>query len=347
MSAVSTSFAPDMIGGEIPLIDVADYLADKPGAAEVAAAKLRLAFETVGFYYLAGHGVPQALIDSTYEQAARFHAMPQDKKLALKVDEHNIGYMPIQKPPSRGPNAGRPPSQNEAYFLRRERSADDPAVRENRRFHARNKWPDPDDLPGFRDAVLAYIGTMERLGRRLVPLYALALGLAPDFFDEAFRSPHLILRMSRYRDIAGEDGAESLVPHTDSGFMTLLPPNRVPGLSILLPDGRWIEAPNVEGAFVVNGGDMLHRWTNERFLSTPHRVRNTSGALRYAIPFFFDPGHEAMIECIPGAGTAKYPPIRMGDYAVWFAAKSYAHMSKVETPPLEQIAPGTRATMRW
>ncbi|MFO1080485.1 MAG: 2-oxoglutarate and iron-dependent oxygenase domain-containing protein [Reyranellaceae bacterium] len=339
--------SPPLIAGTIPLIDVADYLAGKPGAADEAAAKLRWAFEKVGFYYLAGHGVPQALIDSTYEQASRFHDLPLAAKEALKVDEHNIGYLPVQRAPAGSPNAHRQPSQNEAYFLRRERTPDDPAVRENRRFHAMNKWPSADDLPGFRDATLAYIRTMEQLGLRLVPLYARALGLPDDFFAPAFRSPHLILRMSRYRSIAGEDGAESLVPHTDSGFMTLLPPNPVQGLAIQLPEGRWLDAPHVPGAYVVNGGDMLHRWTNERFLSTPHRVRNVSSGLRHAIPFFFDPGHEAMIECIPNAGPPKYPPIRMGDYAVWFASKSYAHMEKVETPPLEQIAPGARATMRW
>lgn len=337
-----------MVGGEIPLIDVAPYLAGVPGAAQRTAAELRFAFENVGFYYLRGHGVPQQMIDMAYAEAARFHAQPIERKLALRVDEHNIGYMPIARtPPPNAAAQGKKPSQNEAYFLRRERTPDDPVVLANRRFHAMNKWPAADDLPGFRDATLAYMQALERLSQKLVPLYALALGLPADFFAPAFQSPHLILRMSRYRDIAGEDEAESLVPHTDSGFMTLLPPNKVQGLSILLPDGRWMDAPTIPGAFVVNGGDMLHRWTNERFLSTPHRVRNTSGTVRYAIPFFFDPGHETMIECIASAEPAKYPPIRMGDYAVWFAAKSYAHMAKVETPDLEQIAPGRRATTRW
>ena len=103
--------------------------------------------------------------------------------------------------------------------------------------------------------------TLEALCRRLVLLYALALDLPADFFDACFAKPHMILRMSRYPVIDGEDETvASLVPHTDSGFMTLLPPNPVPGLSILLPSGRWIEAPGVEGAYVVNGGDILHRW---------------------------------------------------------------------------------------
>lgn len=338
-----------MVGGEIPLIDVAPYLADVPGAAQRAAAELRFAFENVGFYYLRGHGVPQALIDTAYAEAARFHAQPIEQKLALKVDEHNIGYMPIaRKPPPNAAAQGKKPSQNEAYFLRRERGTDDPDVLSNRRFHAMNKWPQESDLPGFRSNMLAYMSTLEALCQKLVKLYALALELPEGRFDSCFARPHMILRMSRYPVIDGADeSVASLVPHTDSGFMTLLPPNKVQGLSIQLPGGRWMDAPGVEDAFVVNGGDILHRWTNERFLSTPHRVRNVSGQLRYAVPFFCDPDHDTVIDCLPTCGPAKYPPIKFGDYALWFAAQRYGHMSKVQAPSEAEIAPGERATSRW
>jgi isopenicillin N synthase-like dioxygenase len=346
------AFAPPvLVGGEIPLIDVADYLAGKPGAAERAAADLRYAFENVGFYYLAGHGVAQSLIDAQYAEAARFHAQPLEEKLKVKVDEHTIGYMPIQdKAPPNAAAQGKKPSQNEAFFLRRERDASDPNVIANRRFHTMNKWPA--DLPGFRGQTLAYMSALETLCRKMVKLYALALDLPENFFDASFAKPHMILRQSRYPQIDGADeSVASLVPHTDSGFMTLLPPNKVQGLSIQLPSGGWMDAPYVEGAFVVNGGDILHRWTNERFLSTPHRVRNVSGVLRYAIPFFCDPDHDTVIECLPSCQSAekpaKYPPIKFGDYAVWFAAQRYNHMAKVETKSDAEIAPGARATERW
>src|SRR5262249_10494660 len=221
----------------------------------------------------------QKLIETAYAEAARFHAQPIEHKLALRVDEHNIGYMPIARtPPPNAAAQGKQPSQNEAYFLRRERTADDPDVRSNRRFHALNKWPKEGDLPGFRANMLGYMSALEALCRELVRLYALALDLPADYLASFFADPHIILRMSRYPVIDGSDHTiASLVPHTDSGFMTLLPPNKVQGLSILLPGGRWMEAPGVDDAFVVNGGDILHRWTNERFLSTPHRVRNVSG----------------------------------------------------------------------
>ena len=338
-----------MVGGEIPLIDVAAYLAGAPGAAQRAAAELRFAFENVGFYYLRGHGVPQPLIDTAYAEAARFHAQPLDAKLALRVDEHNIGYMPIARtPPPNAAAQGKKPSQNEAYFLRRERTADDPDVLSKRRFHAMNKWPLESDVPGFRSNMLAYMSTLEALCQKLVKLYALALDLPDDHFDRYFAKPHMILRMSRYPVIDGADeSVASLVPHTDSGFMTLLPPNKVQGLSIQLPDGRWMDAPGIEDAFVVNGGDILHRWTNERFLSTPHRVRNVSGQLRYAVPFFCDPDHDTVIECLPTCGEPKYPPIKFGDYALWFAAQRYEHMQKVQAPAEADIAPGARATARW
>ena len=350
-AAIMPAPPPVMIGGAIPLIDVSGFLAGTPGAAEKAAARLAWAFENVGFYYLAGHGVPRELIEAQYAAAARFHAMPMEEKLKVKVNEHTIGYMPIAK--EAPPNAaaqGKKPSQNEAFFLRRERSADDPNVIAGRRFHVQNQWPD--NLPGFREQTLKYMTAMEALCRKLVRLYALALDLPADFFDGCFKVPHMILRQSRYPMIdAADDKIASLVPHTDSGFMTLLPPNKVQGLSINLPNGEWYDAPYVEDAFVVNGGDILHRWTNERFLSTPHRVRNVSGTVRYAIPFFCDPDHDTVIECLPSCQSAdnpaKYPPIKFGDYALWFAAQRYQHMQNVKTPSAADVSPGARATEAW
>ena len=337
---------PPLVGGVIPVLDVGPYLAGAEGARERLGAELRYAFEQVGFYYLTGHGVDPALIRATYAAAAAFHAQPMERKLAVRANEHNVGYVPMA-----GIAEGRKPSANEAFFLRRERAPDDPLVRAKRLFHGLNQWPQ--ELPGFRETALAYMQALEALCRRLVPLYATALGLPPDSFDAAYRTPHTILRLSRYPALepGGEADVFSLVPHTDSGFMTLLAPNEVPGLSIQLPDGRWIDAPSVDGAFVVNGGDILHRWTNERFLSTPHRVINRAGRERYAIPFFCDPDHDTVIECLPSCRSAhrpaKYPPIRFGDYAVWFARKTYQHMA--DTPALADhlVAPGERATTRW
>ena len=142
--------------------------------------------------------------------------MPINTKLAVKVDEHNIGYMPIaRKPPPNAAAQGKKPSQNEAYFLRRERSANDPDVLANRRFHALNKWPARATCRASETNMVTYMGTLEALCKKLVRLYALALDLPETFFDACFADPHMILRISRYPVIDGaDDTIASLVPHT-------------------------------------------------------------------------------------------------------------------------------------
>jgi isopenicillin N synthase-like dioxygenase len=219
---------------------------------------------------------------------------------------------------------------NEALFFRRERTADDPDVVAGVRFRGLNQWPA--NLPGFRDTVLAYMTAMENLGRRLVPVYAVALGLPADYFDAMFTQPNMIQRLTHYPpQPAYQDNEFSIAPHTDSGFATFLAPSEVPGLAIRLPDGTWFDAPSIPGAFTVNGGDLLKRWTNDRFLSTPHRVVNVSGRHRYAIPFFFDAHPDTMIACLPSCQSAdnpaKYPPVTYHDYALWYARRNYVHLS--------------------
>ncbi len=326
-------FAPaETIGGVIPVLDVASYLEGDTAALQRLGCELRYAFEQVGFYYLRGHGVAQMLIDATFAQAERFHAPCRwNASWPVRINEHNIGYMPMGGSVARSSTVhrNRKPSVNEAFFLRRERTPDDPDVIANKRFRGLNRWPA--DLPGFRDIVLAYMTAMEALGRRLVPIYAVALGLPADYFDAMFAQPNMIQRLTHYPPRPSyEEDEFSIAPHTDSGFMTLLAPSRVPGLSIRLPDGAWFDAPSIEGAFVVNGGDILRRWTNDRFLSTPHRAINRSGQHRYAIPFFFDPHPDTLVACLPSctsvANPPRYEPVTYDQYALWYATQNYVHL---------------------
>jgi isopenicillin N synthase-like dioxygenase len=271
-----------------------------------------------------------------------------DAKLALKVNEHNIGFLPSKGslPSASKVNVNTKPDLNEAFFVRRERTPDDPDVIAGTRFRGLNQWPR--DLPGFRETVLAYMGEMERFAKRMVPVYATALGLPHDWFDRFFGEPNMVLRMSRYTPPAKfRDNEYSLNPHTDSGFMTLLAPSEVPGLSIRLPDGAWFDAPSIPGAFVVNGGDLLRRWTNDRFLATPHRVINASERYRYAIPFFFDTHPDTLIECLPSccgeSDPPHYPPITFHQYAVWFASRTYGHLAAIADDLPASLAPEVSA----
>jgi isopenicillin N synthase-like dioxygenase len=315
---------------EIPVIDISDYRAGQPGALEACAAKLRHAYEDVGFWFLTGHGIPRELTDAVFAEAARFHAQSLDEKLKLKIDHHNIGYLPMKGSTTRHSKLVESvkPNLNEALFIKRDLPPDHPDVISGRRFRGAVRWPE--NLPGFRETVVAYCEAMERLCLAILPIYATALDLPGDFFAEAFREPQYNLRLSHYPHTeALDEGEYGLAPHSDTSFMTLLAPNPVPGLIIQTSAGQWIEAPVVEDAFVVNSGDLLRRWSNDRFRATPHCAVNRSGLERYAIPFFFDTTIDHVMECLPSCtgpdNPPKYPPTTYYDYMVWYQSVNYDH----------------------
>jgi isopenicillin N synthase-like dioxygenase len=317
---------------EIPILDLAGYLRGEPGELERIAAQLRHIFERVGFYFITNHGVPQVLIDRMFEEVKRFHAQPLDAKLSVKINQHNVGYMPMRGATTRHSqiSTNNKPNVNEAFFAKRDLPAEHPDVVAGKPFRCANQWPE--DLPGFRETVVAYQQALESLGKALLPAYALALDLPADTFDAGFHEPTYTLRMTHYpqQPADGEkEGEFGLAPHTDTAFMTLLAQNRIPGLAIRLPSGKWIDAPAIEGAFLVNGGDMLRRWTNDRFMATPHKVVNRSGQERYAIPFFFDCATDYVMtpfeNCVSAEQPLRYDPMTYVEYITWYRNQNFAH----------------------
>ncbi len=320
-------------GAAIPVLDLGPYRAGAPGALAALGAELRHACETVGFYFLANHGVPRALVERVFAEVARFHALPLDAKRALKIDHHNIGYMGMGASVTRSSQVAinTKPNLNEAFFVKRDRTPDDPAVIAGKRFKGLNQWPR--NLPGFREVIVAYCDALEALALSLLPVYEAALDLPAGWFKRYFIDPQYSLRMSHYPPVeAHGDNEFGSAPHTDSSFLTMLAQNKVPGLEIRTASGTWIPAPPLEDTFVVNTGDMGHRWTNGRFLSTPHRVRNLSGVDRYAIPFFFDANADVVMECIPtctGPGNPpRFEPVTYTEYMSWFMSRNYDHARK-------------------
>ena len=315
------------MGATIPVIDLAGYLAGAPGARERLAAELRAALETIGFFILVDHGVPRDLITRTFAEARRFHAQPAAAKLALRMNEHNNGYMAMGRYAvwTSEVNANDKPDLNEAFFTKRERPPHDPLVKSGRRFAGPNRWPQ--DLPGFRDTVLAYTDAVDALGRRLMPACAVALDLPPDTFDAAFAESQFSFRLSHYPPVAAEPNQFGIAPHTDANFLTFLAQTEVPGLQLRLPAGEWLDVPYVPDSFAVNSGDMMSRWTNGRFKSTPHRALPPVGRPRYAIPFFLGPHLDTEIACLPSCQgpdrPAKFPPITYDAYLHWWYDANY------------------------
>lgn len=317
----------------IPVLDLGPLRAGEPGALEKLGAALRHAFTEVGFYFVRNHGISQELLDTTFAEAERFHAQPLEAKLAMKINEHNIGYMPMRGATTRMNVVGDValPNANEAVFFKRELPEDHPDLLANLRFRGHNQWP---ALPGFRENILVACAAFEGLGLTLLPLYARALDLPADFFAPFFAEPMYTLRMSHYPDQPPTAPANEfgIAPHVDTSFMTILAQNKVPGLSLRLPDGSWLDAPAPEGALLINGGMMLRRWTDRRFLATPHRVINRSGRERYAIPFFMDAGYHAVMAPITADGSpAREPAITYPDFMTGYQRANFHHAAeKVE-----------------
>lgn len=320
---------------EIPIIDVSGAIAGDRAALQSCATQLRHAYEDVGFWFLKGHRVPQKLVDSVFEQVARFHAQPLEDKIKLKINEHNIGYLAMKAATTRHSDVStnNKPNLNEAYFVKRDLPPTHPDVIANKRFRGPNQWPDK--LPGFRETIVAYCDAMEDLALSILPVYALALDLPADHFAPSFRDPQYTLRMSHYPYTPQLDENEyGLAPHADTSFMTLLAQNKIPGLSLRTASGRWIEAPAIDGAFLVNSGQMLNRWSNARFRATPHRVINRSGGDRYAIPFFFDCNIDHEMVCLPSCTDAEHPPkfepTTYMKYMTWYQNQNYDHVRNAE-----------------
>ena len=311
----------------IPVIDFGACFAGTPGARERAAAELRHALEQVGFFVMVGHGVSPRLIERTFAEARRFHDQPLDAKMALRMNEHNNGYMMMGRYAvwTSEVNANDKPDLNEAFFTKRERGPDDPLVRTGRRFAGPNRWPE--DLPGFRDSVLAYTDAMDALSARVLPVVATALDLPPDAFDAAFADSQFSFRLSHYPPVAAAPNQFGIAPHTDANFMTFLAQTEVPGLQVRMPSGEWIDVPYVPDSYAVNSGDMMHRWTNGRVKSTPHRAQPPVGRHRYAIPFFLGPRLDTVIECLPTCqgsnNPPRFPPIEYGAYLTWWYDNNY------------------------
>ena len=312
----------------IPVIDLGPYLAGALGAIDRTADELRFALTEVGFYFIVNHGVASGQIREVFRQVARFHARPLEEKLEIKLDKHNVGYLPMKGDTLRTSTVATvtKPNLNEALFVARDLPSDHPDVLAGRRFRSANRWPS--DLPGFREVIVDYCETIEQLVQKMVRLYARALDLPAEFFDHPFKEPQYKLRMTHYPHQASTPDDEfGIAPHTDTSFLTLLAPNNVPGLSIRTQSGKWIAAPTIADAFVVNGGQLLQRWTNDYFLATPHRAVNHSGGERYAVAFFCDSNIDwpvaAVPTCVGPERPPKYPTTYYTDYMTWYQKRTY------------------------
>ena len=249
--------------------------------------------------------------------------------MEVRVDKHNVGYLPMRGDTLRTSTVQTvtKANLNEAFFMARDLADDHPDVLADRRFRSANRWPKrPARLPRGRRRLLRRAGAAG--ARSWCGSTPSPSSLPAAYFDDPFREFQYKLRMTHYPyQEALADDEFGIAPHTDTSFLTLLAPNDVPGLSIRTQSGNWIDAPVVPGAFVVNGGQMLQRWTNDVFLATPHRAVNRSGGERYALAFFCDSHIDWPVASVPTTvgpdRPPKYPTTWYTDYMIQYQKRTY------------------------
>ncbi|GLC72573.1 hypothetical protein PLESTF_001266100 [Pleodorina starrii] len=338
---------------------------------EQAAAQVRAACTSSGFFYVSNHGVPQSLVDETFQQQRQLFGLPLEHKMALLQNENNRGYTPFREE-TLDPAHQSHGDTKEGFYFGREVPADSEEAKKP--LHGPNQWPDPKLLPQYRQVTWQYYEALYGLGLRLLRLLALSLGLPAEFFAPMFDKPLVALRPLHYSGEVSDPGAGifGAGAHTDYGMLTILATDDVPGLQIwVTPDGTscavpskatdadasggpggagagagaglWWDVEPIPGSFIINLGDMLERWTNGRYRSTLHRVINTTGRERYSIAFFFEPNFDTEVRVLPMCcgpdDPPRYPPTTAGQHLLdKYAATHAGYTGPVQRGQAKQAA---------
>ncbi len=312
---------------EIPVIDVAAIYDSDLDARQKLAVEFARAYGETGFGYIKNHGISRQIQERVFAASARFHEADSAVKMAVELNRQHRGFIPINTSTDVNSKLAdvKKPNQSESFMVMREDAADAPSVLAGDYLAGPNQWPDQlNGAADFRADVMAYHDALAKLANGLLEIVALSIGADPEDLTKHFNPPTTWLRLLYYPpanplgDSGPDDNLYGSAPHTDFGCLTILAQDDIGGLQVQTPAGNWVDAPRIEGTFVVNVGDMLHRWSNGLLRSTPHRVINRSGRPRYSCPFFFDPHVSTDIE--PLAATvsnerpARFEPLNFGDF---------------------------------
>lgn len=303
---------------EVPIIDVARLFgADDPDGAAAVAAEVGDACRRVGFFYVRNHGVDRALVDRLFAEGRAFFERGEEEKMAVSMARSDCyrGYFPLGGELT----GGRRDWKAGLYF-----GAEDGDGPGRPPMHGPNLWPD--FQPGLRDAVTGYMAALTRLGHSLMEAVALSLGLPRAFFRERFTAaPFTPFRLFWYPHDPAPEGSWGVGRHTDYGVLTLLAQDDSGGLQVQNKAGEWIDAPPVDGTFVVNIGDMLETWTSGRYRATPHRVVKQTARDRLSAPFFFDPAFDCVVRPLDAAPGDESGSVNYGEYIFDKVYKNFAN----------------------
>ncbi len=309
---------------EVPVLDIAALLdEDDPGYAR-AVAELGDAARRVGFAQIVGHGIDPRLFDDLLAATRAFFALDEQEKHRVHIgrSSNHRGYVP----PGEEVFATGTVDAKEAFDLSLDLPGDDPRYLAGHPLLGPNQWP---ALPGFREAVTAWYEAVFALSRRLLRAFAVALGEPADRFDRHVTAPPSQLRLIHYPFDPAAADRPGIGAHTDYECFTLLRPT-APGLEVLNAAGTWIDVPLIDGAFVLNIGDLLEIWTNGEFVATTHRVRKVAEE-RYSFPLFVNVDADTEVAPLPafaGNGRPVRTPVIAGEHLFAQTAQSFRYLQE-------------------
>ena len=300
---------------QIPVIDLAPMFGSDRASMLRTADAIRDACVRVGFFYIGNHRVPDETVRHARRSTRDFFHLPLESKLKYDIGElkRHRGYVPF------GALTADPDAVHdvqEGYEVGLELPADDPDYLAGSALHGPNVWPE--EIPDFGASVYRYFESILELGHVLFRAFAIALELPDHYFEPVLTRPTAQLRLIFYpqarADVTDVDTL-GIGAHTDYECFTILWQDE-PGLQVQNRAKEWIEAAPIEGTFVVNIGDMMQRWTNDLFVSTPHRVANPPGVERISFPLFFGANHDTVVRCLDSCtgpdNPPRYPPTHSG-----------------------------------
>ena len=314
----------------VPIVDISGLRSSERVDRERVAAALGAASRDVGFFYISGSGIDEALFDRMLAATKEFFALPVEEKMRsyIGLSRCHRGYVPVGE---EGVETGTP-DLKEAFDTALDLPADDPDYLAGNPMLGPNAWP---DLPGFAEAVTAYYDAVLEVGHRLLGAFAVALAEDPEVFSQHATKTPSQLRLVHYPyNPEAQDGI-GIGAHTDYECFTLLKPT-APGLEVLNGAGEWIDVPPVEGTYVVNIGDMLELWTNGAFVATSHRVRKVVEE-RYSFPLFFNVDYDTEVKPLPqfASGGKERPTLRAGEHLFAQTAQTFTYLrNRIESGEL-------------
>jgi isopenicillin N synthase-like dioxygenase len=324
----------------LPIVDVGPLYSTDPVDRSNAAKALDAAARESGFFYAVGHQVPEVDRQRLVLSAQSFFSLALEEKMRWYIgnSKHHKGYVPEGEEVFEGGTRDR----KEAFDLGCDLPEDDPDVLAGAPTLGPNVWP---EVPGFRQNVQAYYRSAAAFGRVLFRGFALALGLAENFFDCFITKPPSQLRLLHYPYDPHSVDAPGIGAHTDYECCTVLLP-MAPGLEVLNGAGEWIDAPPIDGAFIVNIGDMMEIWTNGEYVATSHRVRRVPEE-RYSFPLFCACDYDTVIEPLPQFVRPDCPPryqaLSAGAHLFAQTAQSFSYLKRRIAAGELVLPPGSRA----